>query len=112
MKKLLQLQPINDVSLECVPTQLKTMWRHFLRAFHSFTLYFSKFATTILASRTESEIVATTFGDCVIGSPRNRIAATIDAATTTAPSIFPFGTCFRWHKGLRLETPRTISFPE
>jgi hypothetical protein len=51
-------------------------------------------ATTICVSLTESEIVATTFGEFFIGSPRNRIAATIEAATTTAPSILPFG-CLR-----------------
>jgi hypothetical protein len=35
--------------------------------------------------------VLTTLGEWFIGSPRKRIAATIEAATTTALSIFPFG---------------------
>ena len=44
-------------------------------------------AITSRASRTESLIVATSLGLDLISSPRSRIAATILAATSRAPSI-------------------------
>jgi len=40
----------------------------------------SSLAITIRANCSESATVAATFGECVIGSPRKRIAATIEAA--------------------------------
>ena len=44
--------------------------------------------STIRASVTESEIVATTFGDRVIGSPLSRMAAMMLAAISKAPFCF------------------------
>jgi hypothetical protein len=51
---------------------------------HQVTL--SILASTVRANAIEPEAIDTTLGDGKTGSPRNRIAATIVAATSRAPS--------------------------
>jgi hypothetical protein len=73
---------------------------------HQFTL--SILARTIRANAIESKTTDTTFGNGVTGSPRNRIAAAIVAATNRAPSS-GCRCIFRRHAGFLFGVPRFMS---
>ena len=65
----------------------------------------------VLASKIESYTTAFSFGDGAISWPRKRIAATMEAATSRAPSVLAAGR-FLAHAGFCLGVPLAISSPE